>query len=60
MSWMRENNSAWCLPSPKAQGQLFPTAARFALKPEVFTTLMLWCVIIHRAQHKPGEAWESR
>lgn len=48
------------LPLKLRARQLFPTVARFAFKLEVFTTLMPCCLIVHRGQHKPGEAWESR
>lgn len=40
--------------------QLFSPVTRLAFKLEVFTTLTPCHLIIHRAQHKPGEAWGSR
>lgn len=39
--------------------QLFSPVTRLAFKLEVFTTLTPCRLIIHRAQHKPGEAWDS-
>lgn len=48
------------LPLKLRYRQLFSPVTRLAFKLEVFTTLTPCRLIIHRARHKPGEAWGSR
>lgn len=48
------------LPLKLRYRQLFSSVTRLTFKLEAFTTLTPCCLVIHRAQHKPGEAWGSR